>query len=170
MEVQSCYLVVLLYLIQRRYVSPSPLSTLDEETDHNTVLYVSQSWKHIDLCPSRKGFFVAQGIVNLNENGPEDGGLMVIKGSSRLIEEYFDEKGRPPLKGNGKVSPELEHNLPPSLGTDSCCIRSHSKLIGMVNSLSPFPSSLRNSETDAFESSQLSMNPKCNGSTIEVAN
>jgi len=29
---------------------------------------------------------------------------MVIKGSSRLIEQYFDEKGRPPLRGSGKVS------------------------------------------------------------------
>ncbi|GAA6063887.1 hypothetical protein JCM10212_001369 [Sporobolomyces blumeae] len=55
------------------------------------------SWKHIDLCPHRKGFFVAQGIVNLNDNGPEDGGLVVIKGSSRLIEEYFDLVGRPPI-------------------------------------------------------------------------
>ncbi|GAA5976708.1 hypothetical protein JCM5350_006727 [Sporobolomyces pararoseus] len=61
-----------------------------------------KSWKHIDLCPSRKGFFVAQGIMNLNDNGPDDGGLMVIKGSSRLIEQYFDEKGRPPLRGSGK--------------------------------------------------------------------
>ncbi|GAA5870749.1 hypothetical protein JCM16303_001575 [Sporobolomyces ruberrimus] len=61
-----------------------------------------KSWKHIDLCPSREGFFVAQGIVNLNENGPDDGGLMVIKGSSRLLKEYFDEKGRPPLRGTGK--------------------------------------------------------------------
>ncbi|GAA5924593.1 uncharacterized protein JCM15063_005684 [Sporobolomyces koalae] len=61
-----------------------------------------RSWKHIDLCPSRKGFFVAQGIVNLNDNGPDDGGLVVIKGSSRLIEQYFNEKGRPPLRGSGK--------------------------------------------------------------------
>ena len=45
--------------------------------------------EHMDQSPNRTGFFCAQGIVNLNYNGPEDGGLMVLEGSSRLIEEYF---------------------------------------------------------------------------------
>lgn len=51
-------------------------------------------WEHMDQSPSRKGFYCCQGIVNLNENGPKDGGLMVLKGSSQLVEEYFDEVGR----------------------------------------------------------------------------
>ncbi|KAL8280302.1 hypothetical protein RQP46_007219 [Phenoliferia psychrophenolica] len=44
-------------------------------------------WEHMDQSPNRSGFFVAQGLVNLNFNGPEDGGLMVLSGSSVLIEE-----------------------------------------------------------------------------------
>ncbi|KAK4699705.1 hypothetical protein P7C70_g6552, partial [Phenoliferia sp. Uapishka_3] len=59
------------------------------------------SWHHIDLNPSRKGFFVAQGLVNLNENGPDDGGLAVMKGSSKLMKEFFDVHGRPPVPPEG---------------------------------------------------------------------
>jgi hypothetical protein len=40
--------------------------------------------------------------VNLNDNGPEDGGLLVMKGSSALMKEYFDEVGRPPLAPEGE--------------------------------------------------------------------
>ncbi|GAA5857420.1 hypothetical protein JCM8547_002273, partial [Rhodosporidiobolus lusitaniae] len=61
-----------------------------------------RQWKHIDLSPHREGFFVAQGLVNLNDNGPDDGGLLVMKGSSKLMKQYFDEKGRPPLPQEGK--------------------------------------------------------------------
>lgn len=49
------------------------------------------------------GFFVAQGILNLVENGPEDGGLLVMKGSSRLMKQFFDLHGRPPIP-DGRVS------------------------------------------------------------------
>lgn len=56
-----------------------------------------KSWQHIDMCPSRVGFFCAQGLVNLNDNGPEDGGLIVMKGSSRLQKQFFDIHGRPPI-------------------------------------------------------------------------
>lgn len=31
-----------------------------------------------------------QGIMNLLPNGPEDGGLMVLRGSSKLYAELFD--------------------------------------------------------------------------------
>ncbi|BGP13350.1 hypothetical protein JCM10213v2_001269 [Rhodosporidiobolus nylandii] len=62
-----------------------------------------RQWKHIDLSPWREGFFVAQGLVNLNDNGPKDGGLLVMKGSSKLMKEYFDEVGRPPLPQEGKI-------------------------------------------------------------------
>ena len=37
---------------------------------------------------------VIQGIVNLNDCGPDDGGLLVLEGSSKLVEEYFDIIGR----------------------------------------------------------------------------
>lgn len=70
-----------------------------------------QSAEHMDQSPNRTGFFgehgssstrdaapaqtltrlrspVAQGLVNLNHNGPDDGGLMILKGSSSLVEEY----------------------------------------------------------------------------------
>lgn len=60
-------------------------------------------WPHIDLCPSRVGFHCAQGIVNLNDNGPDDGGLVVMKGSSRLMKAFFDEHGRPPVPLEGKI-------------------------------------------------------------------
>ncbi|GAA5884857.1 hypothetical protein JCM6882_007127 [Rhodosporidiobolus microsporus] len=62
-----------------------------------------RQWKHIDLSPWREGFFVAQGLINLNDNGPNDGGLLVMKGSSRLMKDYFDEVGRPPLPQEGKI-------------------------------------------------------------------
>jgi hypothetical protein len=54
---------------------------------------------HTDQCPARVGFYLPQGLVNLNENGPDDGGLMVLRGSSQLFEQYFDEiDGRKDLK------------------------------------------------------------------------
>ncbi|KAM0751007.1 hypothetical protein T439DRAFT_325165 [Meredithblackwellia eburnea MCA 4105] len=62
----------------------------------------TDAWPHIDLSPSRKGFFLAQGIMNLNESGPEDGGLAVMKGSSKLMKQFFDEHGRPPIPPEGE--------------------------------------------------------------------
>lgn len=81
--------------------------------------------------------------MNLNDNGPDDGGLMVIKGSSRLIEQYFDEKGRPPLRGSGKVSyvllvrstqgiPRLTRLFSKSIGTLSTRARCNGFTIEVV--------------------------------------
>ncbi|OCF32459.1 hypothetical protein I316_05885 [Kwoniella heveanensis BCC8398] len=53
-----------------------------------------QPWEHMDQSRHRRGFYCVQGIANLNENGPDDGGLMVMTGSSQLVEEYFDTFGR----------------------------------------------------------------------------
>jgi hypothetical protein len=39
---------------------------------------------HLQLC---------QGIANLAPNGPEDGGLVVMRGSHRLHQRFFDEHG-----------------------------------------------------------------------------
>lgn len=41
--------------------------------------------------------------MNLNENGPEDGGLMVLKGSAKLFKEFFDIEGRSEIRTWGPV-------------------------------------------------------------------
>lgn len=48
-------------------------------------------WPHVDQSPTRKGLACAQGIINLGESGPKDGGLLVLQGSSELFEQYFTE-------------------------------------------------------------------------------
>lgn len=60
---------------------------LHHRTDLPLPHQVTDKWEHMDQSPNRTGFFCAQGIVNLNYNGPEDGGLLVLEGSSLLIEE-----------------------------------------------------------------------------------
>lgn len=54
------------------------------------------AWPHVDQSPYRTGLQCAQGIINFAPNGPRDGGLVVLKGSHRLVEEYFEshEKDR----------------------------------------------------------------------------
>ncbi|KAF7540418.1 hypothetical protein G7054_g1314 [Neopestalotiopsis clavispora] len=47
------------------------------------------AWPHVDQSPLRKGLQCVQGLLNLAPNGPDDGGLIVMKGSSALNEEYF---------------------------------------------------------------------------------
>ncbi|KAI4723767.1 hypothetical protein E4T49_08503 [Aureobasidium sp. EXF-10728] len=46
-------------------------------------------WPHVDQSPRRKGMQCVQGIINFAPNGPEDGGLLVMKGSTQLMEEFF---------------------------------------------------------------------------------
>lgn len=41
----------------------------------------------LSQSPNRSGYFCTQGIINLGHNGPEDGGLLVLEGSSVLVEE-----------------------------------------------------------------------------------
>ncbi|KUJ23197.1 uncharacterized protein LY89DRAFT_754934 [Mollisia scopiformis] len=48
-----------------------------------------QPWPHIDQSPHRTGLQCVQGILNFAPNGPEDGGLVVMKGSHALCEEFF---------------------------------------------------------------------------------
>lgn len=50
---------------------------------------VSEPWPHVDQSPLRKGMQCVQGILNLAPNGPKDGGLIVVKGSSKLNEQFF---------------------------------------------------------------------------------
>lgn len=47
------------------------------------------AWPHVDQSPKRKGLQCVQGLLNLTQNGPRDGGLIVVKGSSRLNETFF---------------------------------------------------------------------------------
>ncbi|WWC59834.1 uncharacterized protein I303_102396 [Kwoniella dejecticola CBS 10117] len=47
------------------------------------------AWWHIDQDPEKRGCICVQGLVNLNENGANDGGLRVLKNSHKLNDEYF---------------------------------------------------------------------------------
>lgn len=51
-------------------------------------------WPHMDQSQCRRGFYILQGLVNLNECGDNDGGLMALRGSHNLVQDYFDEHGR----------------------------------------------------------------------------
>ncbi|CAK44625.1 hypothetical protein CBS115989_1788 [Aspergillus niger] len=53
--------------------------------------YDSQPWPHCDQAPERKGLVCVQGIVNLSNSGPDDGGLIVMKGSAPLFDQFFEE-------------------------------------------------------------------------------
>lgn len=46
-------------------------------------------WPHVDQGPERKGLSCVQGIINLSEAGPKDGGLILMKGSSKLFDKFF---------------------------------------------------------------------------------
>jgi ectoine hydroxylase-related dioxygenase (phytanoyl-CoA dioxygenase family) len=48
-------------------------------------------WPHVDQAPSRSGLACAQGVILLSDAGPKDGGLIVMRGSSKLFEKYFRE-------------------------------------------------------------------------------
>ena len=52
----------------------------------------SAPWPHVDQAPRKRGLHCIQGIINLSHAGPEDGSLMVVPGSSKLFEEFFDTK------------------------------------------------------------------------------
>jgi hypothetical protein len=49
----------------------------------------TQPWPHIDQSPLREGMQCVQGILNFAPNGPQDGGLLVMKGSTMLMPEFF---------------------------------------------------------------------------------
>lgn len=55
-------------------------------------------WPHVDQSPMRRFKHCIQGIMNLYENGPHDGGLMVLEGSFGLYNAFFDahEADAPP--------------------------------------------------------------------------
>lgn len=47
------------------------------------------AWPHVDQSPRRRGLQCVQGLLNLAPNGPRDGGLIVLRGSSLLNEAFF---------------------------------------------------------------------------------
>lgn len=49
-------------------------------------------WPHCDQSQLRKGMQCVQGLVNYQPNGPNDGGLVLMKGSSKLFDEFFKEE------------------------------------------------------------------------------
>ncbi|CAK7216892.1 hypothetical protein SEUCBS140593_003018 [Sporothrix eucalyptigena] len=50
----------------------------------------NKPWPHQDQDPDRPGFRCLQGLVNILDNGPTDGGLIVCKGAHLLSEEFHD--------------------------------------------------------------------------------
>jgi len=72
-----------------------PLPAEDLEGDRGSA------WPHVDQSPNRRFKHCVQGIMNLAENGPNDGGLMVLEGSLPLYNEYFEthEKEFMPKEG-----------------------------------------------------------------------
>ena len=56
----------------------------------NTKPTGTQPWPHVDQSPKRKGMQCVQGIINLAPNGPKDGGLLCMKGSQNITEEFFE--------------------------------------------------------------------------------
>lgn len=48
-------------------------------------------WPHTDQSPHRKGMQCVQGLLNYQPNGENDGGLILMKGSSKLFDEFFAE-------------------------------------------------------------------------------
>ncbi|KAJ4330444.1 hypothetical protein N0V87_009991 [Didymella glomerata] len=49
-------------------------------------------WPHCDQSQLRKGMQCVQGLVNYQPNGPDDGGLVLMKGSAKLFDEFFKEE------------------------------------------------------------------------------
>ncbi|EGV63738.1 hypothetical protein PSN45_004196 [Yamadazyma tenuis] len=47
-------------------------------------------WQHVDQSPLKDGLQCVQGVLALSNHGPEDGGLVVYRGSHKLFREFFD--------------------------------------------------------------------------------
>jgi len=51
----------------------------------------AKPWPHSDQSAYRPQRHCVQGLLNILPNGPEDGGLTVLKGSANLFSQYFQE-------------------------------------------------------------------------------
>lgn len=56
---------------------------------------VRDPWPHIDQAPRKRGLHCLQGIINLSHAGPDDGSLVAVPGSHRLVEEFFETETDP---------------------------------------------------------------------------
>jgi len=61
---------------------PLPLDQVDDN---------AAPWPHSDQSARRPQAHCFQGLLNLLPNGPDDGGLMVMRGSANLFAQYFEE-------------------------------------------------------------------------------
>lgn len=50
-----------------------------------------KQWIHNDSPRSYRNFSCVQGIVNFEDNGPEDGGLVLVEGSHNIFNDYMDQ-------------------------------------------------------------------------------
>lgn len=50
-----------------------------------------KQWCHHDMFRGNRGFSCVQGVVNFMENGPEDGGLVLVEGSRDIFSQYLDK-------------------------------------------------------------------------------
>ena len=58
---------------------------------NRTHLPANKPWAHQDQDPAKPGFRCLQGLVNLQPNGPKDGGLIVCKGAHLLSEQFHED-------------------------------------------------------------------------------
>lgn len=65
-------------------------------------------WPHCDQNPERKGMQAVQGLLNFAPNGPKDGGLMLMRGSAKLFNEFFAHK-RTAADHEDAPPPELKY-------------------------------------------------------------
>ncbi|ORY26760.1 hypothetical protein BCR39DRAFT_578472 [Naematelia encephala] len=73
-----------------------------------TDIEPTEAWPHIDQNPrSLETMQLIQGIANMAPNGPNDGGLVVVKGSHRIHEDYFET-----IKGFRNVRPPNHNGYP----------------------------------------------------------
>ena len=49
-----------------------------------------KQWIHVDQNRDMTNFCCVQGIVNFEDNGPEDGGLVLIEGSHEIFNDYMN--------------------------------------------------------------------------------
>ena len=66
-------------------------------------------WPHVDQSPNRRHKHCVQGIMNLYENGPLDGGLMVLEGSYPLYNEFFEAHEHEAPEGGWKWIDSYHH-------------------------------------------------------------
>jgi len=64
----------------------------------------STPWPHQDQDSRIRGFQRTQGILNVVDNGPQDGGLVVLKGSHKLNDEFFKTDSMDKKEKWGKMS------------------------------------------------------------------